>query len=87
MISENDNFTILGLRRSFSAWDPPMNDIFFGQDTRLNIFVQVFLGDTGNDLVACSESLAHFEDEGLKERNIDSLRLSCWKLRDIKASF
>ena len=67
MISEDNYFTILGLRSSFSAWDPPMDDILFGQNAWLNILVQVFLGDLGNDPVACSDSHAHFEDEGLKE--------------------
>ena len=67
MISEDNYFTVLGLGRGFCAWDPPMDDIFFGQDACLNILVQFFLGDPGNNPVACSDSLAHFKDEGLKE--------------------
>ena len=43
----------------------------------MNILVQFFLGDPGNNPVAGSDSLAHFEDKGLKERNIAGLRLNC----------
>ena len=75
MISTDNYFAILGLRRSFSAWDPPVDDIPFGQDACLNIFVQVFLGDPGYYLVAGSDSFAHLEVKLPKERNIAGLRL------------